>query len=85
MLQPEDKTDDALLAYAHDRIRVLEETLEQREIEERKLIEQALDKQQREHDKLAEMRLKHELETLKNELDKQMKQNVSCLVPIVLH
>lgn len=65
-----------MLAYAQKRIRLLEDTLEQREKQERQLVEDALRKQHSEDEKLADMRLKHELEKLKTELNDLMQQKV---------
>ena len=69
-----DKADAALLAYAQKRIRLLEDTLKEREEHEGKLLEEALQKQQNELEKLSAMKLKHELEKLKTELDSVMMQ-----------
>lgn len=76
-LQLEDKADEALLAYAQKRIRLFEETLEQREKQGQQVMQEALFKQQREDEKLAEIRLKHEVEKLRTELNDLMQQKVS--------
>jgi N12 class adenine-specific DNA methylase len=68
-----------LLAYAQKRIRLLEDTLKERERQEGKLLEEALKKQQNEQEKLSAMKLKHELEKLKTELDGVMMQKVYLL------
>ena len=56
---------------------MLEDTLQEREHRERKLLEETLKKQENEHEKLSAMKLQHELEKLKTELNSVMKQKVS--------
>lgn len=75
-LQLEDKADEALLVCAQKRIRLLEGTLEQRDKQGQQVMQEALFKQQREDEKLAGIRLKHEIEKLKTELNDLMRQKV---------
>ena len=75
-----DKADAVLLAYAQKRIRLLEDTLQEREQHEGKLLAEALRKQQNEHEKLSAMKLNHELEKLRTELNSLMTQKVNYTV-----
>ena len=64
---------------------MLEDTLKEREQHEGKLLEDALKKQQDEQEKLSAMKLKHELEKLRNELNSVMMQKVNiCKILFLL-